>query len=151
MLNLWFLNTLWQHTLKDVIMYENWGIPTYCPMDTKKISPPFKCCIGKYPGLCTIFFKTSQCYLIGRKLTTFKNVSMWKKVIQIWKRAGWLEKSAGRPEKGQGVPAFNINRVKTFHIVYKIKLAKTVKSGVVTVVDRLYVAYISMNVFKTST
>ena len=32
-------------------------------MDMKMVSPYNECCIGKFPGLCTICFKTSTRYL----------------------------------------------------------------------------------------
>ena len=33
-------------------------------MNKKMISTPFEWCIEKYPGLCTLFIKTSKCYLM---------------------------------------------------------------------------------------
>jgi len=34
-------------------MDDNWGKPIFYP---------FELCIGKYPGLCKFFIKTSKCY-----------------------------------------------------------------------------------------
>jgi len=42
-------------------MHKNMGKPIICPMDKKKMP---SICIEKYPGLCTLFIKTSDCYLI---------------------------------------------------------------------------------------
>ena len=38
-------------------------MPFLCPMDKKLIYPQYAYVIGKCPGLCTIFFKTSKFYL----------------------------------------------------------------------------------------
>jgi len=40
-------------------MHENCCESFFCPMDKKLISPHIEWCIGKCPGLCTIFFETS--------------------------------------------------------------------------------------------
>ena len=45
-------------------MHENWGKSIVCPMYKKLISPPFEWFIAKYPGLCTVFIKTSNCNLM---------------------------------------------------------------------------------------
>ena len=38
--------------------------PFFCPLDKKMTSPRIEWCIGKCPGLCTLFFKTSTWYLM---------------------------------------------------------------------------------------
>jgi len=59
--------------LKRWKMHENWGQSFFCPTYKKMISPYIEWCIGKYPGVCTIFLKKqhmvpkvyalSRCYL----------------------------------------------------------------------------------------
>ena len=56
------------HTCK---MHWNSGKPIFCPKDKKGISPPFEWCIGKCPGLCTIFFKSSKLYIFLGDLSFF--------------------------------------------------------------------------------
>ena len=58
-------------TLKNIMttylerwkVHENLGEPLFCPMDKNIISPLIEWCIGKSPGLCTIFSKTRILYL----------------------------------------------------------------------------------------
>ena len=53
----WLLRIFWWK------MHENWGKSFFHPMDKKIISPHIEWCIGKCPGFCTIFLKTSTWYL----------------------------------------------------------------------------------------
>jgi len=49
--------------LKRWKRHENWGKSFFCPTYKNMISPLIEWCIGKYPGLRSIFFKTSTRYL----------------------------------------------------------------------------------------
>ena len=44
-------------------IHENWGKPFFCPMDKNMTSSHIDWCIGKWLGLCKIFFRTSTWYL----------------------------------------------------------------------------------------
>ena len=39
-------------------MHKNSDESFFCPIDKIMISPHIEWCIGKCPGLCTVFFKT---------------------------------------------------------------------------------------------
>jgi len=49
--------------LKRWKMHENWGKSFSCTIDKKMISPHIEWCMGKSPGLCTHFFKTTTWHL----------------------------------------------------------------------------------------
>jgi len=53
----------YDNILKNCKMHERWGLPFFCPMNKKKISPHIKWCFGKCSELSTIFFKTSIWHL----------------------------------------------------------------------------------------